>query len=423
MLAVFAAGCGGAELRYSPAAPPSGFSPQRLEPIASVRFTDASGGMQSMGTALMLKRHFSESFRDAMQASFAALQVSTGAAGGADVEIVLKEARLARGQGVNADLTATVRYVLRAGGGGRPACEREGSGWAVLRESLTSSPDAKAVERALAKAADGLGPLLASSCLYSAPASAASTAPAAGAAVDVDAPPNPGRRDPHLLVLAVGVERYRGAPPARFAAGDARAFAAYAKAVLGASDERVAVAVDEDAAYASLRKYVDGWIPNRLGVGDAVIVYFAGRGATDPATGKAYLAPSDVDPAYLEQTAYPLDQFFGGLGRLPAKVFVVLDAGFSGAGERSLTPAGARPLPVSPAANLPANVALLSAAAASAQGVAVDEAGRHGLFTYHLLRALRTASDLRAAFDAAKPEVEKSARFAGSEQSPLWSAR
>lgn len=423
--AALAAGCGGAQLRYTPAQPSFALAPERSVPIASIRFLDASGGMQSMGTALMLKRRFYDSFREAMQDSLTSLKVTTAAVSGADVEIVLTEARLARGQGLNADLTATVRYVVRARRGGQAACEREGSGWTVLRESLVSSPDAQAVERALAKAADGLGPVLASSCLYAPEPSAAAppTATPAGTgpgAFDVDAPPSPGRRDPHLLVLAVGVERYRGLPPARFAGNDARAFAAYAKAVLGAADERVALAVDDDATYASLRKYIEGWLPNRLSVGDRVIVYFSGHGAFDSSSGATYLVPSDGDTSYLEQTAYPLARVYAQLGRLPAKVFVVLDAGFSGSGPRSAAPPGARLSAVAPASLPPANTALI-AAAAPAQAVNVDAVRGHGLFTYFLLKALRAAPDLRAAFDAAKPEVEKAARRdLNVDQSPLW---
>jgi hypothetical protein len=418
------AGCGGAELRYAPAQPPFALSRERLAPIASVRFTDASGGMQSMGTGLMLKRHFYESFRDAMSVSLSSLDVSTGAASGADLEISLSEARLDRGQGLNADLTATVRYVVRVSRGGKPACEREGSGWTVLRESLVSSPDAKAVEVALTKAADGLGPTLASSCLYAAaPLKTTPTVPVAAAPYDVDVPPAPGRRDPHMLVLAFGAERYRGGAPARFAGADARAFAAYAEAALGASDERVVLAVDEDATYASLRKYVDGWIPNRLGVDDAVIVYFAGRGATEGATGKAYLAPTDADPSYLAQTAYSTTELLAALGRLPAKVTLILDAGFSGAGPRSMTPPGAKAFAVDPAVRIPANVTVVSAARADESVNDVSARG-HGLFTYELLKALRDAPALHPAFEAAKIEVALSARRDwNAEQTPQWSSK
>jgi hypothetical protein len=419
-----AAGCGGAELRYAPVRPTFALASERLAPVASVRFVDASGGMQSMGTALMLKRRFFDSFHGAMSDSLTALGVSTSTASGADVEIALTESRLDRGQGLNADLTATVRYALRVRRGGRVVCEREGSGWAVLRESLVASPDAKTVEQALARAADGLGPVLASSCLYasgtSGTAVSASSAAASSSAAneDVDVPPSPGRRDPRLLVLSIGVERYRGFAPARFAANDARAFAAYAQSVLGAAPERVALAVDEDATDAGLRKYLEGWLPNRVGVGDTVVVYFAGRGAFDSGAAKTYLLPSDGDAAYLEQTAYPLPRLLEQLGRLPAKVVVVLDGGFSGSGPRSSAPPGSRggvaasiPLP-------PPNVILIDAAG-PAQSVGFDAAHSHGLFTYFLLKSLRDAPDLGGAFDAAAPQVRKAATEQSPQRRPL----
>ncbi len=382
---LLAAGCAAVDLRGSPSRTAYALAPERVAPIASVEFKDLAGGLRQDGTHLVLKRPFVDSFRDAALARLAALNVPVGTAGGAVVRVEVTESTLTRGRGFNADLTGTVKYALRVLRDGREVCVREASGWAVVHETLTSSPERAVLDAALSKAADDLGPALASSCLYTA-GGPGSAAPAPAAV-----------RDPALIAVVIGVERRRGAAaPVAGAASDAKDFAAVLKTALGAGDGRVVLLVDDGASLADLNKTLEHWLPDHIAPGDRVVVYFAGQGARD-ARGDAYLVPFDGDAAYLDSTAFPLSRLLAGLGRLPATSTVVLDASFSGTGGRTL----AAPDGGESAAALPPGVTVLRA---SSPGQAAGAADGHGRFTAALLRALNErGGDLSSAFDAAAP--------------------
>lgn len=306
---MLAAGCG-TELRYSPAAPAYAFPAGRLAPIAKVDFQDESGGVGYDGDALILKRPFFDTFRDAVAAQLETLKIATGAVGGASVRIVLKKVGLKRGKGVISDLSGSVAYDVEAARPGQPACRREATGWASLREGFVSSPGAQALEEALSKAVDNLGPTLAASCLFETGAGTAAVA----------AP-----RDARGAAVIVGVERRRGD-----SAGDearARAARQYALSELNIPDDRAVLIVDDLATLADLRKHVERWLPDHVAPDGRVLFYFEGRGAADPKTGLVYLLPFDGDAQALEETAFPLTRLYADLGRLPARSLVILGAG------------------------------------------------------------------------------------------------
>ncbi|MBI5624619.1 MAG: caspase family protein [Elusimicrobia bacterium] len=234
---------------------------------------------------------------------------------------------------------------------------------------------------------------------------------------DIDELPkvSPARRKAHAVVI--GIERYRQQlPPADFAAGDARLVSKYLTSVLGYPAENVVTLTNDGATRGDIEKYVGKWLSNRVEPGDEVLVYYSGHGSPNPVTGEAYLVPYDGDPAYLEQTAYPLKDLYAQLGTLPAgSVTVVVDSCFSGAGGRSVLAKGARPLVnVTEQTGLPENVAVLSAAAGNQISQSYQEMG-HGLFTYFFLKGLgqqagRGDFDLKALYKYLAPQVAKTAR-------------
>ncbi|MCX5787747.1 MAG: caspase family protein, partial [Elusimicrobia bacterium] len=139
----------------------------------------------------------------------------------------------------------------------------------------------------------------------SAPAEAAAavaqrSAPPAAAAEsrsDVDEYPPPAAAQPRRHAVVIGVERYREQlPKADYAEADARAFAEYAKRVLGVPEENVALLTGERATRGDFEKYFERWLPNHVDKGGQVYVYYSGHGAPDAANGNAYLDPYDGDP-------------------------------------------------------------------------------------------------------------------------------
>ncbi len=227
---------------------------------------------------------------------------------------------------------------------------------------------------------------------------------------------------PDDIAVVIGVERYRGVPAAEFAAADARVMRDYLVA-MGYPSRNVEFLSDDHATAADVTRALERWLPDRVKPNSRVVVYFSGHGAPDPVSGQAYLVPWDGNPDDLSDTAYSLKRLEDGLAKLPAaQVVVILDACFSGRDPkgRSLIAAGARPLVLTAPEPAPPSpkVALMTAARRS-QISASNPDYRHGLFTYHLLKAVREGKkSLPDLYAALKPRVEDDAKARGVEQSP-----
>lgn len=259
--------------------------------------------------------------------------------------------------------------------------------------------------------------------LKSAAAAKEAPAPAAPAEIrsDVDMPAYKVAANPDAFAIVVGVEKYNSLPAARFAERDARAMNAHLLA-MGYPQRNIVLLTGTDATRTGLVKNLEAWLPNQVTERSTVLFYFSGHGAPDAKTSEAYLVPMDGDPQYLEETAYPIKRLYEKLGALKAKrVLVALDSCFSGAGGRSVLASGMRPL-VSKLKLAPTEAKVVSLAASSAEEItgALEEQG-HGLFTYHLLKALSetagrgSVSELHAALT---PRVQDEARRQNRAQTP-----
>lgn len=257
------------------------------------------------------------------------------------------------------------------------------------------------------------------------------SAPVVTSQFDVDSlPAATTKASKHRHAIVIGIEQYRQKlPAADYAANDARIMAGYLTAVLGYPEENVAVLLNDKAAKTDLTKYFEAWLPNRVEKGDSVFIYFSGHGAPNAKTGKAFIVPYDGDPAFVDQTGYPLDRLYDHLSKLPAKeIVVVLDSCFSGAGGRSVIAKGMRPMVLSIENPVLAGgkTAVLAASSGDQVSSTYDQY-KHGLLTYYLLKGLRGEADgdqngaveLSELFDYVKPQVERTARREfNNEQTP-----
>lgn len=243
---------------------------------------------------------------------------------------------------------------------------------------------------------------------------------------DVDAPKYAkAAARPHDLAVVVGVEKYVDLPDARFAERDARAVRSHL-VQLGYPERNVVLLTGERASRASLVKTVDTWLGQNVKEDSTVFFYFSGHGAPDVKTGEAYLVPRDGDPAFLEDTGYPLKRLYAKLGALKAKRAVVaLDACFSGAGARSVLPKGARPLVTKIDTGAVAGRVVSLTASGALEISGTDEAQGHGLFTYYLLRGLNGAAKneagavtLASLHEYLTPNVQDEARRQNRQQTP-----
>ncbi len=282
-------------------------------------------------------------------------------------------------------------------------------------ESTKQMEVVKLLERAIAKQQ----PVAPSSSVPSVAAAPPAPAPPVS---DVDHPPvNKATAKKHAYAVVIGIEQYQQQlPRADFATHDAQIMGQYLSKTLGYAEEHVVVLLNDRATKNGIEKYIEGWLPDHVEAGDSLFVYFSGHGAPNARTGKAYLVPYDGDPAFVEQTGYPLDRLYDKLAALPAKeVVVMLDSCFSGAGGRSVIGKGMRPMVLSVENPLLAKGKVVVLAASGGDQVSSTyNQQSHGLMTYFFLKGLQGEADanrdgrieLRELYEYLKPQVERTAR-------------
>ncbi len=205
------------------------------------------------------------------------------------------------------------------------------------------------------------------------------------------------------IAVIIGNKTYSGdTPEVAFAHNDARAVKRFVIERLGYRPGNV---IDlRDATLARLREVFGGetshkgrlhnWV--RAGK-SSVVVFYSGHGVPGLNDRRGYLLPVDGDPNLGEISGYSLDLLYRNLSRLEARsVTVYLDACFSGNSHGGVLVRQASGLAVTP--RLPGAAPRMSvlSAAESDQLASWDEDARHGLFTRHLLVALRGAADRKA---------------------------
>ncbi|MDD5628091.1 MAG: caspase family protein [Elusimicrobia bacterium] len=234
--------------------------------------------------------------------------------------------------------------------------------------------------------------------------------------------------DPRAFAVVIGVGGYSsGLQRSDYAAQDAVAMRDLLVTRLGFPADNVALLVDDHATLADFSKYLDAWMKNRVPQDGRVIVYFAGRGMREPASGEAFLLSNDSDPAYPEETAYPLRTLLARLEELPARTStLILDACFCGTGPRSAQAPGVRPLVTKNWTAPDLKRTIMLSAARMRQCCAIEPRSGHGLFTQAILEGLGSATapetdpagDVEGLYDYASKRVVAASADRGSPQEP-----
>jgi hypothetical protein len=203
-------------------------------------------------------------------------------------------------------------------------------------------------------------------------------------------------RNPDALGVVFGIESYRYAPAASYAESDATAFRDYLVQRFGFESDRVLFRVDADATKGEFDRAFasNGWLARRVTGDSDVVVYIAGHGSHDPATGRAVVLPHDIDPAYAAG-GYSLDQLLAEFAKLDAaSVTVFLDVAFTGVDRDGRPLASDQPTPPADATAVqtPPGVLLFLAAGAEQTNEALP-AESHGAFTFFLLEGLSGKAD------------------------------
>jgi hypothetical protein len=219
-------------------------------------------------------------------------------------------------------------------------------------------------------------------------------------AVTADAPqaepavPRPTAPDSYAVVI--GIEKYRrDVSPADGAALDAQNFALIAEQAFGVPSRNLHLLIDGDATKASIDAQVAEWLPKNANADGDVYFFYAGHGSPNPENKSRYLLPWDADPRYLATQGVDLNALLAHLEKLPARrVYVFLDACFTGGGGRSVLSKGTRPLVLqrrTTAAPRMSNLFLFTATSANEVTGVADDGG--GLYSTELFRGLLGAAD------------------------------
>ncbi|MDN5942427.1 MAG: hypothetical protein L0H94_11140, partial [Nitrospira sp.] len=200
-------------------------------------------------------------------------------------------------------------------------------------------------------------------------------------------------KQPKAIGIVVGVGQFResGIPGVKYAVRDAEAMAAYFKSIGGIPPERVRTLVDSHALKHDLTEVLEEWLPKHVDSTTVVYISVTGRGVVEPITGAVSMIPFD-GMATSRARLYSLRRLQKSLATLPIQQAIVMI-------DLSLEPAGGTESKgmIAPMWKEEGNgkeKIMWMIGNRAAQETHMYDPGRHGLFTYHLLKGLGGAADL-----------------------------
>jgi tetratricopeptide (TPR) repeat protein/uncharacterized caspase-like protein len=199
---------------------------------------------------------------------------------------------------------------------------------------------------------------------------------------------------PRSYALVIGIAKYKNLSAQQqlqYSERDAEAIYSILISPEGGNfrAENVRTLTGAKATLVAIRRELEEWLPSVAKENDRVLVYFAGHGFV--VQGQAYLAPYDIEPARISQTAYPMATLGSVFGKIRAKWKVLLtDSCHSGAVapdtdiqtiNRSLI-------------DMTRSVFSLTASRDRERSFeSPDWGGGHGIFTYYVVRGLEGEAD------------------------------
>ena len=197
------------------------------------------------------------------------------------------------------------------------------------------------------------------------------------------------RRTSYAVVVGIGGYREEGVPKLKYAKRDAEVVARHLTALSGYAPENVRVLTDERALLVDLQETFEGWLPRLATSSGTVFVYLVGNAVLNPESGDMILVPYEGRQD-LARRGYSLRRLQEVLARLPSRLNMVFaDLSFpvdrAGTGPQSIPWSAGRPAGKS-------RTVIIGSSSLNGPSLSFD-AGQHGLFTYHFLKAIRGQAD------------------------------
>jgi uncharacterized caspase-like protein len=233
----------------------------------------------------------------------------------------------------------------------------------------------------------------------------------------------------------IGIDKYPNLPHLKYGVKDARAFHDLLLENNLVSPENVFLITDKEAELNNIRSVLGTKLKQQAGKDDMVLIYFAGHGATERDAAspdgdglEKYLLPYDADPDDLYATALPMREISHILDRIRSdRLIFIADACYSGAsGGRTVQLDGLRAqLSDSYLDRIAGGKGRVIITASGPNEVSAEDPElEHGVFTYHLLEAIKGKADydgdgLITVDEAYRYVSEEVPRFTGQEQHPV----
>ncbi len=202
-------------------------------------------------------------------------------------------------------------------------------------------------------------------------------------------------KQPKGIVITIGIEKFSNdqMPPVKYAGRDAEVMADYLRTIEGIPVERVRVLLNERAQKKDLEEIFEQWLPKRADPETVVYIFFAGRAFVDGGTGAVSLAPYDGTSA-IPGGLYPVRRIQESLNKLPIQRAILFFDVSSDPMPGTDLASGSTLDWASGASREQKDHHMWMVGNRGLQEAHVYEPGRHGLFTYYVLRGLQGLADV-----------------------------
>lgn len=232
------------------------------------------------------------------------------------------------------------------------------------------------------------------------------------------------------FAFIIGNEDYSlgGASRAEYAANDALIFKQYCQKMLGLPESNIKCFTNRTLGQMrSILRLMKQTAKANEDVADSrLIFYYSGHGVPDDGTKDGFLLPVDVDGRHTED-CISLKSLYEDIGNLPVKkVFVFLDACFSGAAREEnvmLNPDAKAVVVVVNEEKPKDNMVVLTAATGNETAYPYKDK-KHGMLTYYLLNMLYRSTgncNIGELGDYVKDKVVRKANINNKKQTPTLS--
>jgi hypothetical protein len=194
------------------------------------------------------------------------------------------------------------------------------------------------------------------------------------------------------IAIGIGAFRHPTLSPVPFAAHDAETMADYFNKLSGIPSEHIQMLTDTHALKDDFIEVFEEWLPKQVEPGSEVMIFIAGRALVNPSTGAVSLIPHEADPGSPLRLV-SLRRVHEALARLPIhRAVLMMDLTWTSSGaEPSLD--GKEPTWAGVPAALRGKKLIHIIGTSGHEQAHQYEQGRHGLFTYFLLKGLGGAAD------------------------------